>query len=175
MTRVFVTGHPLEIVAILLAINLLHMCPVARLRLWHTTQTPYWIRSHATWYFTLIGSEHRPDPSHWIDYFDLLRIYIDKPQRSIILLKYKGYYNPQNRKWAIPSRHTGSGRGTGWPCYVKYPLVINQLHMRTTAGLRPKNKVQTPKLLVGTAPYLVNFGIWNNRVMICIGNRVMLH
>ena len=120
------------------------------------------------WY----GSAHRPDPSRWVDDFDLLRIYIDKPQRKMILLKYKRYYNPCYKKWAIPARHVGSGRGTGWLCYVKYLLVINPLHMHTAAGLRHWHKVQASKLLVGTVPYWVNIGIWNNRVKMCIGNSV---
>ena len=38
---------------------------------------------------------------------------------------HEGYLHPHNWKWAIPTPQVGSGRGTGWPYFVKSPLVLS--------------------------------------------------
>ena len=37
---------------------------------------------------------------------------------------HEGYLHPHNWKWAIPTPQVGSGRGTGWPYFVKSPVAL---------------------------------------------------
>ena len=37
---------------------------------------------------------------------------------------HEGYLHPHNWKWAIPTPQVGSGRGTGWPYFVKSPMTF---------------------------------------------------
>ena len=39
---------------------------------------------------------------------------------------HEGYLHPHSWKWAIPTPQVGSGRGTGWPYFVKSPVGILQ-------------------------------------------------
>ena len=47
--------------------------------------------------------------------------YIDAEKNGTVWA-HGGYLHPRSWKWAIPTRRVGSGRGTGWPWFVKCPL-----------------------------------------------------
>ena len=57
----------------------------------------------------------------WVDYFTVLGKYIDAEKNGTVLA-HEGYLHPHSWKWAIPTRQVGSGRGTGWPWFVKSPM-----------------------------------------------------
>ena len=57
----------------------------------------------------------------WVDNFTVLGKYIHTAKKRYCWA-HEGYFHPHNRKWAIPNPQVGSGRGTGWPYFVKSPL-----------------------------------------------------
>ena len=57
----------------------------------------------------------------WVDYFTVLGKYIDAEKNGTVWA-HEGYLHPHSWKWAIPIRQVGSGRGTGWPWFVKSPM-----------------------------------------------------
>ena len=57
----------------------------------------------------------------WDDYFTVLGKYIHAEKRRYFWAL-EGYLHPHSWKWAIPTHQVGSGRETGWPCFVKSPL-----------------------------------------------------
>ena len=60
----------------------------------------------------------------WADYFTVLGKYIHA-ERNGTVWAHEGYLHPHSLKWAIPTPQVGSGRGTGWPYFVKSPLVTH--------------------------------------------------
>ena len=61
----------------------------------------------------------------WVEYFTALGN-ISMRRKNGTVWAHEGYLYPHNWKWAIPTPQVGSGRGTGWPYFVKSPLGILQ-------------------------------------------------
>ena len=69
------------------------------------------------------------DPGQWriyvslglIDYL-LHRIYRCGEKNGTVWA-HEGHLHPHSWKWAIPTRQVGSGRGKGWPWFVKSPMI----------------------------------------------------
>ena len=57
----------------------------------------------------------------WVDYFTVLGKYIHAEKNGTVWA-HEGYLHPHNWKWPIPTPQVGSGRGTGWPYFVKSPI-----------------------------------------------------
>ena len=57
----------------------------------------------------------------WVDNFAVLGKYIYADKNGTVWA-HEGYLHPHRWKWAIPTPRVGSGRGTGWPYFVKSPL-----------------------------------------------------
>ena len=55
----------------------------------------------------------------WVDYFTVKFIHAKK---NGTVLTHDGYLHHHIWKWAIPNAQVGSGRGTGWPYFVKSPV-----------------------------------------------------
>ena len=84
----------------------------------------------------LVPSRHRAitwvsgDPDQWCICVTVLGKYIDAEKNGTIWA-HEGYLHPCSWKWAIPTRQVGSGRGTGWPWFVKSPILIVKNHLMT--------------------------------------------
>ena len=59
--------------------------------------------------------------SDWLSWL-LGKIYIHAEKNGTVWA-HDGCLRPHSWKWAIPTPRVGSGRGTGWPYFVKSPLV----------------------------------------------------
>ena len=74
----------------------------------------------------------------WVDYFTVLGKCIHAEKNGTVWA-HEGYLHPHNWKWAIPTPQVGSGRGTGWPYFVKSPLTQHRpptsFHYRTQPGI----------------------------------------
>ena len=57
----------------------------------------------------------------WVDYFTVLGKYIHAEKDGTVWA-HEWYLHPHSWKWTIPTPRVGSGRGTGWPYFVKSPL-----------------------------------------------------
>ena len=62
-------------------------------------------------------------PIDWVDYFIVFGKYIHAEKNGTVWT-HEGYLHPHSWKWAIPTPQVGSGRGTGWPYFVKSPLTL---------------------------------------------------
>ena len=60
----------------------------------------------------------------WVDYFTILGKYIHA-EKNGTLWAHEGNLHTHSWKWAIPTPQVGSGRGTGWPYFVKFPQVLS--------------------------------------------------
>ena len=61
---------------------------------------------------------------HWVDYYTVpgKSCYRYDAEKNSTVRAHNGYLNPHIWKWAIPNRQVGSGRVTGWPYIIKFPL-----------------------------------------------------
>ena len=66
--------------------------------------------------------------SDWLSWlFHVLGRYIHTEKNGTVWA-HKGYLHPHSWKWAIPTHQVGSGRGTGWPYFLKSPMRQSSVH-----------------------------------------------